>query len=105
VLETEATHMGIGRGDLLVLLLRRKRGEQPLERSPAAPTYAFTEDEFTTFRLYTWYVKPELRPIIEDDCRYLGQSSIASWINMLLAQWIGQPAGLHPESPSRTHRK
>jgi hypothetical protein len=58
-MDTESTHMGIGRGDVLVLLLKRKRGEQPLERSPSAPVYQFTEDEFTTFKLYTWYVKPE----------------------------------------------
>jgi hypothetical protein len=97
ILDTESAHLGIGRGDLLTLLLKRKRGELVLERPANAPRYKFHPEEFRTIKLYTWYVRGETRIQIDDDCLFMGQSSIAAWINNLLANWIGQPGGARPE--------
>src|SRR5579859_1443622 len=39
ILETEAQHLGLKRGQFLTLLLRRKRGEVQFERGHDAATY------------------------------------------------------------------
>jgi hypothetical protein len=94
VLDSEATLMRDRRGQLLEKLLRRKLGEFSYERPANGPTYSATDKELTERKVWTWYIHPDLRQLVERDRLQMGLPSFGSWIVTMLNQWIGQPGGL-----------
>jgi hypothetical protein len=97
ILETEARHLGLKRGQFLTLLLRRKRGEVQFERSPDSARYSFSQDELRERKLWIWYLSPEFRQLVDEDRLRMGLSNIGSWVTQTLNSWIGRPAGLTDE--------
>jgi hypothetical protein len=97
ILDTEARHLGIKRGQFLTMLLRRKRGEIQLERAPDATKYSFTEKDLTERKLWIWYLSPEFRALVDDDLLRMGLGSIGSWVTQILNNWLGRPGGLTEE--------
>jgi hypothetical protein len=97
ILETEARHLGLKRGQFLTLLLRRKRGEVQFERSPDAAKYSFSEDELRERKLWIWYLSTEFRLLVDEDRLRMGLSSLGGWVTQTLNSWIGRPTGLTDE--------
>jgi hypothetical protein len=83
------------------MLLRRKMSGLGLERPSNAPTYSFAKADFERTERYAWYVRPEEREKIEDDCLRMGKIPVSAWIVFALNEWIGQPGGIPPSGPPR----
>jgi hypothetical protein len=97
ILGTEAKHLGLKRGQFLVLLLRRKRGEVQFERSPDTAKYRFTEEELRERKLWIWYLQADFRRMVDEDQLRMGLGSIGAWVTQILNSWIGRPSGLTDE--------
>src|SRR5262249_39585918 len=89
VLETEANLWGVGRGDFLTMLLRRKHGELVFERPKKAPSYTFSEKELLEPERYAWYLPKQDIPKLASDCLKLGNIAPATWVVLTLNEWIG----------------
>ncbi len=101
ILETESALMGLRRGAFLNLLLRRKLDGVQFERAPGSPEYRFTEEEFTEWKPWTWYMAPLDRVRLEIDKNTDGVGTIGVWITQTLKAWIGQPVGLREPARKR----
>jgi hypothetical protein len=94
ILQTEAGLIRSRRGQFLEQLLLRRRGKINLERSKDAPEYELTRDEIERRALWTWYVSPEFKQMLDDDRFQMGNLPVGSWIIVTLNQWIGRPEGV-----------
>ncbi len=94
VLESEAQLLGLRRGQLLELLFLNKIGQQPLSRMPVAPKYKLTRDELSETERFLWYVRREVKKLLDDYLLRLGMRPSA-FVVMALNEW----AGLAPEPP------
>jgi hypothetical protein len=94
ILSTEADLWGVGKGEFLTMLLRRKRGELAFERPQAAPRYRFSEKQLREMVRYAWYLPPRDVEKLEEDRVKLGNVTVSSWVTFVLNNWIGQPEGV-----------
>src|SRR5262249_21759196 len=85
ILDTERALVGSSRSVFLSQLLRRKRGELPLDRPKQAPRdFEIADDELRNAKQWTWYMKPEIRPLLDADMLQMGLQNVGSWIVMIL---------------------
>jgi hypothetical protein len=94
VLESEAKLMHDRRGQFLEKLLHSKLGELPYERPRSGPAYEPTDEDLLEKKVWTWYIQPEVREMLEADRLQMGLPSVGAWIVTMLNQWIGRPGGL-----------
>jgi hypothetical protein len=95
ILEAEADQLGVTRGQLLTMLVKRKRGEIVIERgSKQATEYSATDDELRTTRLYVWQVAPKDRQSIDEERLGMGNIGVAAFLIHLINHWLGKPMGL-----------
>jgi hypothetical protein len=103
ILETEADLWGVGRGEFLTMLLRRKFGDLAFERPKNAPSYHPTEDELIETERYAWYLPSRDAPKLEADRLKMGNIAVSTWACLLLNNWIGLPTG-QPGEPEVIRR-
>jgi hypothetical protein len=94
VLLTESNLWGVGKGDFLTMLLRRKHGELVFERPKHAPLYTFANRQLLESERYAWYLPKIDVPKLEGDCRRLGKITVSTWAALAINHWIGQPGGI-----------
>jgi hypothetical protein len=94
ILQGEADLMHDRRGQFLEKLLRRKLGELPYERPKNGPPYEPTDNDLVRKKVWTWYIHPEVRAMLDEDRIQMGLPSVGAWIVTILNQWIGRPGGL-----------
>jgi hypothetical protein len=90
MLTKEAELVGVPRGSLLAMILRRRRGEFQFERPMGAPTYEFKPKDFGNMARYTWYVSPEVRKLLDADTLEMGNVTISMWVVSVLNQYCGR---------------
>ena len=94
VLDTEANFLGLRRSQFLELLFLRAIGLNAITRLPMAPTYEFKREELAESVKYLWYIRKELKKLVEDYMLRTGLKT-SGWIVMALNEW----AGLTPGKP------
>jgi hypothetical protein len=97
VLDTEACILGLRRSQLLELLLLNDLGHTCLGRMDIAPPYSFGRDERTASERFLWYVRPGVKPLLDDHLLRLGLRPSA-WVAVTLNRW----ARLNEEEPATT---
>jgi hypothetical protein len=88
ILTREADLIGVPRGSLLGMILRKRRGAFSFDRPPSAPTYAFKPKDFEEMVRYTWYVTPELRKMLDQDTLEMGNVTISMWVVSVLNRYV-----------------
>jgi hypothetical protein len=101
ILSTEADLWGVGKGDFLTMLLRRKCGELVFERPKDAPAYSFSDKEFLEAERYGWYLPNQDVPKLEADRLKMGNVLVSSWVVWTLNEWIGRPGGVGEKEMAR----
>jgi hypothetical protein len=66
VLDTEANFLGLRRSQFLELLFLRAIGLHAITRLPMAPTYELKRDELVECVKYLWYIRKELKKLVDD---------------------------------------
>jgi hypothetical protein len=94
IMESEATELGVTRGQFLTMLVKRKRGEIMLERAKPAPPYSPTDAELRETKLYVWQVAPKDRQAIDDERLGMGNIAVAAFLIHLINHWLAKPMGL-----------
>jgi hypothetical protein len=94
VLESEAQLLGLRRGQLLELLFLNRLGQQALTRVPIAPKYRLSREELAGTERFLWYVRREVKKLLDEYLLRLGMRPSAFVVTML-NDW----AGLGPETP------
>ncbi len=108
VIGSEAARFGVGRGQFLTMLVKRKAGEIFMDRPPSAPTYEATAEELTKTQKYVWAMQPQIRNQIDAARLPMGNISLGNYLMLLVIEWLGQPNGLKmrenwsDESPTNT---
>jgi hypothetical protein len=100
ILETEADLFRSRRGRFLEMLLRRKLGELSFERPRHAPEYTISDEELAITKLWSWYVDPQTRKLVDEDRFQMGNLAVGTWAVILLNQWLGRPGGLRLKPPA-----
>ena len=90
MLRKEAELIGVSRGMLLGLMLRRRRSGFRFERPPAAPTYEFNSKEFEKTERFTWYVTRDERKMLDEDTLLMGNMTISAWVITVMNQYVGR---------------
>src|SRR5262245_28851335 len=98
IFKSEAELFRTTRGRFLEMLLQRKRGELPFERPKNAPEYQLSEKQLIKGKLWTWYVMPDFKELLDEDRLLMGNMAVGAWIIVTLNQWLGHPGGLHIKS-------
>jgi hypothetical protein len=101
ILSSEADHWGVGRGDFLTMLLRRKFGELRFERPYHASNPKLTDERLLKTERYAWYLPERDVPKLQADCLRLGNITFSTWVLMALNDWVeDKPASGEKELPS-----
>jgi hypothetical protein len=90
MLSRESELVGVPRGSLLAMILRKRRGGFQFERPTAAPTYNFKTKDFAKMARYTWYVTPEVRKLLDEDTLEMGNVTISMWVVSVINQYVGR---------------
>jgi hypothetical protein len=90
ILTNEAALVGVPRGSLLTMILKRRRGGFHFERPSGAPTYAYAPKAFASMARYTWYVTRDIRKLLDDDTLEMGNVTISMWVVSVLNQYVGR---------------
>jgi hypothetical protein len=94
IMEGEAADLGVTRGQFLMMLVKRKRGEIALERTKPPPPYEVKDKELRETRLYVWQVPPKDRQAIDEERLGMGNIGVAAFLIHLINHWLGKPMGL-----------
>jgi hypothetical protein len=87
MLTREADLVGVPRGSLLTMILKKRRGRFHFERPTDAPTYQFKPKDFASMARYTWYVTPDVRKLLDEDTLEMGNVTISMWVVSILNQY------------------
>ena len=90
ILTKESELVGVPRGSLLNMILRRRRGLFNFERPTNAPHYTFKPKDFGKMTRYTWYVTPEIRKLLDEDTLEMGNVTISMWLVSILNRYAGR---------------
>ncbi len=88
VLDSEASLYGLRRSQFLELLFLNQIGQQALNRLPVAPKYELKRDELTETTKYLWYIRKEVKKLLDEYMIRTGMKTSA-WIVMALNEWAG----------------
>ena len=100
ILEQEAKLFGARRGQFLEMLLKRKLGMLEFNRPANAPTYEFGDSELSTSVRFVWYLREEMKELLDRDRLQMGNLTVQAWIVVEINRWIGRPLGLRsPGTP------
>ena len=91
----EPNFLGLRRSQLLELLFLRAIGQNAITRLAIAPTYELKREELGESVKYLWYIRKELKKLVDDDMLRTGVKT-SGWIVMALNEW----AGLTPSKQS-----
>ena len=92
VLDTEANFLGLRRSQFLEFLFLRALGLNALTRLPMSPTYELGREELGETVKYLWYIRKELKKLVDDYMLRTGLKT-SGWIVMALNEWAGLTAG------------
>jgi len=95
VLDTEANFLGLRRSQFLELLFLRTIGLNAITRLAMAPTYELKREELAESVKYLWYIRKELKKLVDDYMLRTGLKT-SGWIVVALNEW----AGLTPSKQS-----
>jgi hypothetical protein len=90
MLTSEAELVGVPRGSLLAMILKKRRGGFHFERPTGAPQYNYKPKDFAKMGRYTWYVTPEVRKLLDEDTLEMGNVTISMWVVSILNQYVGR---------------
>jgi hypothetical protein len=90
MLTREAELVGVPRGSLLAMILKKRRGGFHFERPTGAPHYNHKPKDFARMGRYTWYVTPEVRRLLDEDTLEMGNVTISMWVVSILNQYVGR---------------
>lgn len=88
VLESEATLLGLRRGQFLELLFLNRIGQHALTRISVAPTYKLSRDELSETQRFLWYLRKEVKGLLDEYLLKLGIRPSALVVTML-NEWAG----------------
>ena len=88
VLDTEANFLGLRRSQFLELLFLRTIGQHAITRLPIAPTYELKREELAESVKYLWYIRKELKKLVDDYMLRTGLKT-SGWIVVALNEWAG----------------
>jgi hypothetical protein len=91
VLDTEAGMLGLRRSQLLELLFLNDLGHRSIVRMEIAPRYELSRSELGETERFLWYVRPEVKKLVEEHCLKLGLKPSA-WAVTALNRWAGLAA-------------
>jgi hypothetical protein len=94
ILEEEAKLFSVRRGQFLEMLLKRKLGMLEFNRPANARTYDFRDSELSTSVRYVWYLREEMKELLDRDRLQMGNITVQAWIVFEINRWIGRPLGL-----------
>src|SRR5437867_1924201 len=90
MLRKEADLIGVSRGALLGMILRKRRLGFQFQRPPGAPSYDFKPKEFEKTERFTWYVTRDERKMLDEDTLLMGNMTISAWVITVMNQYIGR---------------
>jgi hypothetical protein len=88
VLESESELLGLRRGQFLELLFLNRIGQRALTRIAAAPTYKLARDELAETTRFLWYLRREVKGLLDEYLLKLGIRPSALVVTML-NEWAG----------------
>jgi hypothetical protein len=94
VIAAEAARFGVGRGQFLTMLAKKKAGEILIERPAAAPKHEATREELTKTQKYVWAMPRPVRSQLDVARLAMGNISLGNYLMFLINEWLGQPEGL-----------
>src|SRR5262249_35672597 len=89
MLSKEADLIRVPRANLLMMLLQKRRSGFIFERPASAPKYTFQPKDFEDVVRYTWYMDTEMKRLLDQDRMLMGNLTIASWVIVVLNQYVG----------------
>jgi hypothetical protein len=95
IIDTERELMGSSRNHFMSQLVLRKAGLLPLERPKhAPPKYEVKDEELRSYKFWTWYMKPDVKKLLDADMLQMGKRKPGDWITSIINDWLGKPGGL-----------
>jgi len=88
VLDSEASLLGLRKSQFLELLFLRALGQNAITRLALAPTYELKRDELTETVKYLWYIRKEVKKLVDEFMVRTGMKA-SSWVVMALNEWAG----------------
>lgn len=92
ILDREASYFNYKRNQFLEMMLLRRMGRLSvkLERSPEAPKrYEFDLAKFQDVKMWPWYMKPEMKRLLDEDRLTMGRYNPQDWVGNVVREWIG----------------
>ena len=88
VLDSEASLLGLRRSQFLELLFLRAIGQNAITRLAIAPAYDLKRDELGQPVKYLWYIRKEVKKLVDDFLLRTGMKTSA-WVVVALNEWAG----------------